>query len=311
MAGAGVGGVTTNLFASERSEGSDIRGDRSDNDHIFRDPVYEVAKRLQYVIFILIPKRRSQLNTMKASTQRYLALALFSLGLSAHADVLELKNGNVLNGKYLGGTAATIRFETTTGVQVIETAQAVALTFTTPAAQATPPNAAPAPAPAPAAQSQTITLPAGTMLLVRMMDSISSRNPAGARFTTKLEYDLPATEGGVIKGGAVIYGRVQSSTQAGRAAGRSTLDLRLTQIVIGGQSVPIVSSGHQVAGQASIAKAAKGAAAGAAIGAIAGDAGKGAAIGAVSGALLRGQTITIAPGTLLEFTLSQPVTIQL
>ncbi len=113
------------------------------------------------------------------------------------------------------------------------------------------------------------------------------------------------------KGGTIIYGKVQSSTQAGRVAGRSTLDLRLSQIVIAGQAVPIMTSGYQQAGQASIAKAAKGAAAGAAIGAIAGDAGKGAAIGATAGAMMRGQTITVAPGTLLEFTLMQPVTVNI
>jgi hypothetical protein len=73
--------------------------------------------------------------------------------------------------------------------------------------------------------------------------------------------------------------------------------------------VPIVTSGFQEAGQASIAKAAKGAAFGAAVGAIAGDAGKGAAIGATASLLKKGQTITIPPGALLEFTLTQPVTV--
>lgn len=257
---------------------------------------------------------------MKRKTQLSILL-LSCLITTTRADVLELKNGTILNGKYNGGTAATLRFETSAGVQVIETGQIIALTFTTPAAAASqssatapataiPVAATTATAPALPAQPKTITLPAGTMLLVRMMDSISSKNAQGTPFTTRLEYDLPATGGGVaIKAGTTIYGRVQSSSQAGRAMGRSTLDLRLNQLVVGGQSIPIMTGGHKEAGQASIAKAAKGAAAGAAIGAIAGDAGKGAAIGATTGALVRGQTITVTPGTLLEFTLTQPVTL--
>lgn len=145
--------------------------------------------------------------------------------------------------------------------------------------------------------------------MVRMMDSVSSQSKAGSLFTTKLETDL-ATGGVVaVKGGSVVYGKVLSSTQAGRARGQSTLDLRLTQIVVNGQPVPITTSGFQEAGQKSGAKVAKGAAAGAAIGAIAGDAGKGAAIGAVTGGVVRGQTVTVPPGTLLEFTLQQPVTL--
>ena len=223
--------------------------------------------------------------------------------LHTQADILELKNGNVLNGNYAGGTAGTVRFETSAGQQVVETPQIIALTFTAPAP-------APVPAPAPAAAPSSVTLPYGTMLLVRMMDSVSSRNPPGANFTTKLEYNLVADGVVVAPAGTVIYGKVQSSTQAGRVRGKSTLDIRLAQMVLGGSPIPIASSGYKQAGQASIAKAAKGAAAGAAIGAIAGDAGKGAAIGATAGALMKGQTITIPPGTLLEFTLTQPITVR-
>src|SRR5437867_2350375 len=135
------------------------------------------------------------------------------LGPGLRADILELKNGTVLNGKFAGGTAGTLRFDTSAGQQVIETSRAIALTFTTPAP-------VPAPAPAPAPSSGNITLPAGTLLLVRMMDSISSRNKPGTPFTTKLEYDLGANNVVAVKGGTVIYGKIQSSTQAGRALGR-------------------------------------------------------------------------------------------
>jgi hypothetical protein len=143
-----------------------------------------------------------------------------------------------------------------------------------------------------------------------MLDTVSSKNNEGSKFTTKLEYDLPVGNATALKGGTQIYGIVASSSQARRAVGKSTLDVRLNQIMINGQPVAITTSGYQVAGEASIKKAARGAAAGAAIGAIADDdAGKGAAIGATVGALKKGETVTITPGTLLEFTLSQAVTV--
>lgn len=245
---------------------------------------------------------------MKHVTPLILSVALLGLGVSARADILELKNGNVLNGKYAGGTAGTVRFETSAGQEILETSQIIALTFTTPAAAPAPP-----PAPAPAAAPSTVTLPYGTMLLVRMMDSVSSRNAPGANFTTKLEYNLVANGVVVVPAGTVMYGKVQSSTQARRAFGRSTLDIRLVQMVVGGNPVPIATSGYQQAGEASIKKAARGAAAGAAIGAIVdgGDgAGKGAVIGATASLLKKGQTVTIPPGTLLEFTLTQSVTLR-
>jgi len=245
---------------------------------------------------------------MKYITPSILPVALLGLSLPACADILEMKNGGVLNGKYTGGTAGTVRFETSAGQQVVETSQIIAITFTTP-----PTPVAAAPAPVPAAVPSSATLPSGTMLLVRMMDSVSSKNAAGANFTTKLEYDLVVNGVVAVKAGTVIYGKVQSSTQARRAFGKSTLDIRLAQMVPAGSPVPISTTGFQQAGEASIKKAARGAAAGAAVGAIVDGgegAGKGAAIGATASLLKKGQTITIPPGTLLEFTLTQPVTVR-
>ena len=228
------------------------------------------------------------------------------------ADVLELKNGTVLNGKYAGGNADAINFETSAGMQVINPGQAVALTFTArtpaPAPAAVAATPAPAAAGAPAAGG-TVTLSAGTTLLVRLIDPVSSQSAAGSKFTTRLEYDLMAGNVTAVKAGTTIYGQVASSTQARRAVGKSTLDLRLAQISAGGTPVPIMTSGYKQAGQESIRKAARGAAAGAAVGAIAGDAGMGAAIGATAGALKKGETVTVTPGTLLEFTLTSPVTL--
>lgn len=252
---------------------------------------------------------------MKTIAPLLLALGCYGLSALALADVLELKNGTVLSGTYAGGSAGTVRFTTQAGTQAIETSQIVALTFTVTntagPAPATSPSAAPVAAavPSPTGQAKATTLPAGTQLLVRLMDSISSKNKPGTTFATKLETDVAAGNVPALKAGTTVYGKVLSSTEARRAVGRSTLDLRLTQVVINGQTVPITTSGYQEAGQASAAKAAKGAAAGAAIGAIAGDAGKGAAIGAVGGALVRGETVTVPPGTLLQFTLAQPVTL--
>jgi len=249
-------------------------------------------------------------------------LALHRLGLAAtvllvctlaRADVLELKNGKVLNGKYVGGTAGTVRFETSAGTQVIETSQALALTFAGDAAATAARAAAPAAAPATTAPS-TVTVNAGTVLLVRMVDTVSSRDPQGKRFTTTLESDLVANGMTVAKAGTKLYGRVQSAQQAGRYAGQSALDLRLSELAVGPNLVPIVTGGYTQAGDKSIRKTARGAAAGAAIGAIADGgegAGKGAAIGAVASGLKKGQGVTIQPGTLLEFQLQQPLTLNL
>jgi hypothetical protein len=237
----------------------------------------------------------------------------------AQADVLELKNGQVLTGKYLGGTAGTVRFETSAGTQVIETSQSLALTFSgggTAAATPAPAAAAtPAPAAAPSAAAPgSVSVPAGTTLLVRMVDGASSSDSQGKRFTTTLETDLVVGGVMVVKAGAKVYGRIAAAQKAGRFAGQSKLDLRLAELTVGGSLVPIMTGPFAQAGAKSMGKTAKGAAAGAAIGAIAdgGDgAAKGAAIGAVASGLKKGQAVTVPPGTVLEFQLQQPVNINL
>jgi hypothetical protein len=245
---------------------------------------------------------------MKTTVSVMLAMMLT---MAIQADVLELKDGKVLTGSYVGGTAGTIRFQTSQGVEVIETGQALALTFTgnaaSPAAAAAP-AASPAPV-APTPAPNKLSVPAGTTLVVRMLDGASSKDSKGKRFTTTLENDLIVDGRMVAKAGTKVYGRVENAQNAGRYRGQSVLDLRLTDLVVEDSFLPIVTGPYTQAGAKSLGKTARGAAAGAAIGAIAGDAGQGAAIGAVASGVKKGQAVVVSPGTLLEFKLQQPVTV--
>src|SRR5215218_6840800 len=76
------------------------------------------------------------------------------LAQAARGDAVELKNGTVVDGKYAGGTATTLRLETPQGVQVLQTSDVLALTFTAGAAPTTAP-ASPAAVPAAAAAAPT------------------------------------------------------------------------------------------------------------------------------------------------------------
>src|SRR5882724_1603530 len=71
-----------------------------------------------------------------------IVLGLLLAGLAA-ADTLELKDGRVLHGKYLGGTQAVLRFEVNGEVQTFSTNDIVALTFTGRYAGGPPPAVAP------------------------------------------------------------------------------------------------------------------------------------------------------------------------
>jgi hypothetical protein len=259
---------------------------------------------------------------------RFLAvvlLGLFFVG-AAGADTLELKDGRVLKGKYLGGTQAVLRFEINGEVQTFNTTDAVALTFTGHSGSAAS-AAAPAVAPArisAAADSNAggdVTIPAGQSLLVRMIDGVdSAKDHVGQVFHASLETDLTFGNTIVARKGTDVYGRLASAEKSGTFSGKSELQLELTRIVIDGKDYPVVSSDYTLQGKGQGAATAKKvggiAAAGAIIGAIAGG-GKGAAIGAAAGGatgagvqvLTKGAQVKVPSETLLEFRLQQPVTV--
>src|SRR5260370_38197687 len=84
------------------------------------------------------------------------ALGLLFVAVAA-ADTLELKDGRILQGRYLGGTQAVLRFEIEGNVQAFSVNDVVAGTFTRGGgAPAAPPAYAPAPAPPPVAQAQPV-----------------------------------------------------------------------------------------------------------------------------------------------------------
>src|SRR5438445_3367524 len=262
---------------------------------------------------------------------RFVATAAMGLVFvtTAAADTLELKDGRVLQGRYLGGTQAVLRFEVDGNVQTFGVNDVVALTFTHGGGSASappPPASMPARslAPAPVAQAQpvpaggTITIPAGQSILVRMIDGVdSAKNHVGDIFHASLETDLTVNSSLVARKGTDVYGRLAEAKEAGHISGSSELQLELTRMVIDGHDYPLVSSDYTLQGKGRGSNTAKkvggGAALGAIIGAVAGG-GKGAAIGAGVGAgaggavqvLTRGQQVKVPSETLLEFRLQQP-----
>jgi len=171
-----------------------------------------------------------------------------------------------------------------------------------------------------AAQSkQKIAVPAGTRILIRMIDSIdTNKQKTGDRFTASLETNLQAEDAVVAPRGSMVHGRLVQASSAGKMSGSSQLTLELTDIVINGTAYPLVTSTYEIKGKGEGKKTAGkvigGAGLGALIGGIAGG-GTGAAIGVLAGAAggtalaasKKGEQLQIPSESLLEFRLQQPV----
>src|SRR6266853_4250787 len=187
-----------------------------------------------------------------------------------------------------------------------------------PALDATPQNGAPSGSAVPA----TITLPAGTMIPVRITEWLSSdKNQSGDRFSASLEQPLVANGWVVAVRGQIVTGRVALAKKAGRVSGVSQLGVELSELtLVDGQVLPVrtqllqssagTSNGRDAAGVATTTGL------GAAIGAAA-EGGEGAAIGAGAGAVAgiigvlttRGRPTVIPPESMLTFRLEAPLSI--
>jgi hypothetical protein len=258
-----------------------------------------------------------------------IVLAMCLVASLAVADSLELKNGSQIRGKFVGGSENSINFQVGSSIQSYNVVDVRSLRFGSEAQEAPvslssamPQYAASAVVNEDAGKNSTyITIPAGTQLVVRTIDSIdSTKNHVGDQFQASLEEPLYVDGNVVVAKGADVYGRLEESKQTGTFSGRSDLKLELTGIVVDGKTLPLVTGDYELSGKSKGASTAKrtvgGAAIGTIIGAIAGG-GKGAAIGAGAGAgvgagseiIAKGDQVKIPSETLLNFTLEQSVSV--
>jgi hypothetical protein len=205
-------------------------------------------------------------------------------------------------------------------------------------AQAAPPPPPPAPMPPPPPQQEavqtvappppppppvvkTVTIPAGTVIPIRISDALdSATTQPNSVFHGSLAGDLVVDGMVAARQGASVVGRVVTAKDATHFSGASELSIELTRIDTVDQPMAVVTDAYTKQGNGrgknTAAKTGGGAALGAIIGALAGG-GKGAAIGAVTGGgvgagvngVTRGQQVQIPTETLVSFHLQSPISV--
>jgi hypothetical protein len=152
-------------------------------------------------------------------------------------------------------------------------------------------NSSPAPTSAiktPLGESEQITVPYGTVLTVRLTETLSSDlSQPGDTFLASLAAPIVIGNKVIIPEGAGVKGKIVDARNAGRFSRRSALVIELTQLGYQGRTYELRSSPYSEQGASRNAYAAAAITGGTGVGAIIGTIvgrGKGAAIGAVVGA---------------------------
>jgi len=242
----------------------------------------------------------------RLSTLLVATLATLAAGVTL-ADTLELYDGTLLEGDFVGSSNGIVMFDTGNGVEAFPEDQVVGIFLSSGVASAEAYYAA--------ADPNTVTVPAGTRLVIRTTDAIdSSRHSAGHRFRGQLEGALVIDGVTAVARGTFVHGRITQAQQAGRMVGSSELAVEFTDVMINDQLIPISTGGlsAQTQGEAgrTVGRTARAAAVGGLIGGSSG-ARTGARVGAGASILTRGSSVNIPRGTIVETTLSAALTITL
>ena len=223
-----------------------------------------------------------------------------------YADTVELSNGKMMHGKFIGREGDAIKFEVD-GINMSFQAKDVkniSMGDVTEKANSTPEKKAEK-----KAASGPATIASGTGLTVRLSDVLNSgKHTTGHKFSAVLEGALVSNGVIVAPAGSKVYGIVSEAVKSRRLAGQAKMIITLTDININGQITPIETSGINAltvpTGASTVGTAARGAAIGALV-----DGSSGARTGAKVGlgaAILRGGNQVVIPvGTLLDFKLAK------
>ena len=219
-----------------------------------------------------------------------------------HGDSLELTDGGMLEGEFIGSSNKIIMFRSGADIEAFPHDDVVAIYLSGPVEAA---------ASAGTSAAAELSVPAGTRLFIRMTDAIdTSRDPAGHRFRAQLESAIAVDGVTVAPRNTIVYGRIVSARQADRLAGSSELAIEFSDLMLNDQLYPIATSGLQAQSGNEAATTLRRTAGAAAIGAMI-DGKKGARTGAkvVAGVSIvtRGASINIPRGTLIETELTVPV----
>src|SRR5437773_4501198 len=182
------------------------------------------------------------------------------------------------------------------------------------------PIPAPVPPPPPEPATKQVTIPAGTDVYIRMIDSIDTEQ-AHPNETFRASLDKPIVVDGqtIIPARSDVFVKVVEVQSAGKLSGTSELKVELDKLFIGKQSYPVVSNTFTETGSSEGKKAARNVGIGAAVGGIIGGilgGKKGAIIGAGAGGgggavITKPDQIRINSETQLLFKLENPVQVTL
>lgn len=246
----------------------------------------------------------------------FMTLVLACAVSTAPADVLEFHDGRSVDGTYLGGDSSEVKFMANDGtLRRYSIGNISSIRLGTAHSEKKAVSRARS-----AASVSGKTIPAGTVVAIRMIDPVQADATAvGSQYRASVDEPIVVDGEEIVPRGADAMVEITRVQEAGKVKGQDQISMALASVMAGDRTIALNSEYAEVRGKSKGKQTAKTTAIttgiGAAVGAILGG-GKGAAIGAGAGAgagvlvsATRGEKLNIPSETELEFTLREPVTV--
>jgi hypothetical protein len=171
-------------------------------------------------------------------------------------------------------------------------------------------------------EPEPVTVPGGTMIAIRLMDTLSSHEtPVGAAFAGEVTQEVSVDGKVAVPVGSVVRGHVLEARPAKKIGGRAILSLSFEELeTTAGETAPLSAHLAQ-AGRSEVAKDAAIIGGSTIGGAVIGEAiheGEGGTVGAIVGGIAgtvgalqtKGKPVVLPAGTTLHISLDGPFTVE-
>ena len=223
---------------------------------------------------------------MKRTVLYALALALLIVPLITQAHILKLKDGRILKGQLVKATADVLYFHVEGDtIQEFAVGDLLSIHFSSASINAAPPP-----------KAEPIRIEAGTVIRVKLTQELGTRkNDAGQRYFADLAEDLAVEDVTLSAAGKRVFGRVRKVVKPKRSNDRAAIEILLTDLTIAGKNQPIITDyfGLENDGDGNYSFL-----------------GEAKPVDATIGTFFDDQHIRIPAGTVLEFHITQPVSVR-
>jgi len=213
-------------------------------------------------------------------------LAVILVPLSVRGHILKLKDGRILTGEFMSATREVVKFKVEgEAVQNFPVAEVLSIHFSM-ASVSAPPQA----------KAEPVKILPGKVIRIRLAEEVSTTNSsAGKRFFAVLDEDLEVDGVVLSEKGKRVFGRVRKVVKPKRSIDKALIELVITDLTIMGKTHPVISDyfGVQNDGEGTVNTL-----------------GPAKAVELTLPEFTDGKNVKIPAHTLIEFRITQPVTIR-